>query len=234
MENQNPNFANHLSAAMSKQTEDEYVQSMESLLNQIDLLEHKANELEVKTLPDFREGMALKSALSSLFCYTANNKKDTFDRVSDIENIVGKKLFRFAKRFRKPLPCDRILAHYLLWSRRYINLDEHAILSELVRADMLRKDEGKYYIIGLHYAVGDNTFGVGRNGQQYRLYVGCCALQAIGISFCSERLRDLDTLPVPQLEKVYTKYWVGNYKGGIKISFSYKERQHIREHYRRN
>jgi hypothetical protein len=40
-----------------------------------------------------------------------------------------------------------------------------------------------------------------------------------------------DEKDVPELEDYYEKYWVGNYKGGVKISLSWQDKQYIQQHY---
>jgi len=56
-------------------------------------------------------------------------------------------------------------------------------------------------------------------------------LLVIGISFLDIRKEILDEKDIPILESYYEKYWVGNYKGGIKIIIPYKDKQYIQQHY---
>jgi hypothetical protein len=36
---------------------------------------------------------------------------------------------------------------------------------------------------------------------------------------------------VPELESYYERYWVGNYKGGVKISMPWNDKQYIQQNY---
>jgi hypothetical protein len=55
---------------------------------------------------------------------------------------------------------------------------------------------------------------------------------AIGISsFISQWNEALAEKNIPELESYYEKYWAGNYKGGVKISMPWKDKQFIQNNY---
>ena len=226
-------IVNKLSAGMQEQTVFDYVEQREDALTKLDSIEAKIKSFKIKTIDDYTEAFKLKSLLSSLFCYTANNKKEEFDRVADLENNLGDKIAKFARNYKKITPVQRKLGKYLLWNRAYSRESRDKIADTLIKADMLRKSEkGEYFIIGINLAVGDNTFGYSnRTGKQWRLYNKVCCFMAIRISYQGARREILDEKDIPMLESYYEKYWVGNYKGGIKISMPWKDKQYIQQNY---
>jgi len=211
----------------------EYVTQHNEALTKLNEVDAKIKSLKIKTIDDYTKAYELKSMLSSLFCFAANNKKKEFDRVADLENAVGNKIAKFARSFKKITPNQRKLGKYLLWKRAYRAEDRSKIADALIEADMLRKRGTDYFIIGINLAVGDNTFGYSnRTGKQWRLYNKVCCFMAIGISsYIGEWNRAFTDKKVPELESYYERYWVGNYKGGVKISMPWNDKQYIQQNY---
>jgi hypothetical protein len=225
-------IANTISAG--NQEVSEYVTQHEEELTKLNEVDAKIKSLKIKTIDDYIEAYKMKSMLSSLFCFAANNKKAEFDRVADLENALGNKIAKFARNFKKITPNQRKLGRYILWKRAYTFENRDHIADALIKADMLRKSgTGEYFIIGINLAVGDNTFGYSnRTGKQWRLYNKVCCFMAIGISsFVDKWNQTLADKNVPELESYYEKYWVGNYKGGVKISMPWKDKQYIQQLY---
>jgi predicted transcriptional regulator len=228
------NIANTLSAGVGKQAVSDYVTEHDEALTNLNSIDDKIKSFKIKTIKDYIEAYKLKSLLSSLFCYSANNKKAEFDRVADLENNLGNKIAKFARNFKKITPNQRKIGKYILWKRAYVCENRDDIADALIKADMLRKDDkGQYFIIGINLAVGDNTFGFSnRTGKQWRLYNKVCCFMAIGISFYMDKWNEtLADKNVPELESYYEKYWVGNYKGGVNITMPWKDKQYIQKLY---
>jgi hypothetical protein len=226
------NFVNELSAGMSKMTVEDYQNSHDNFLANLDKIEKIVNKAVVKTVEQFKEVMEYKELLSSLFCYTFNNKKPEFDRVSALEDVLGKKLYQFAFSFNKVSPEIRHIAKYLLWGRYFRSEDRQQILTDALNAGILRKKGDYYYVIGMHLAVGDNTFSVSRRtGQQYRCYVKSCAIQAFSMPCQSVRQKTLDSLDIPELEDFYSTVSISDGKHCAKISLSKKDKKYISDKY---
>ena len=225
-------IANTISAG--NQEVDDYVTQHEEALAKLNEADAKVKSLKIKTTDDYIEAYKLKGWFNSLFCFAGNNKKAEFDRVAALENELGNKLAKFARSYKKITPDQRKLGKYVLWKRWYTFESKDKIADDLIKADMLRKTaSGEYFIIGFNLAVGDNTFGYSnRTGKQWRKYNKVCCFMAIGIAYNQavwmETLADKE---VPELEPYYEKYWVGDYKGGVKISFSWQDKQFIQRYY---
>jgi hypothetical protein len=225
------NIANTLSAG--NQEVSEYVNQHEEDLAKLNEADAKVKNLKIKTIEDYIEAYKMKGWFNSLFCFAANNKKAEFDRVADLENELGDKLAKFSRSYKKITPNQRKLGKYVLWKKWYTFESRDKIADALIEADMLRKSGSDYFIIGMNLAVGDNTFGYSnRTGKQWRLYNKVCCFMAIGISYNqSPWMTELKDKNVSELESYYEKYWVGNYKGGVKISMPWKDKQYIQQNY---
>jgi hypothetical protein len=226
------NFVNELSAGMAHLPVEDYQKQSDNFLSKLDKIEEFVNKAIVKTVEQFKEVMEWKGMLSSLYCYTFNNKKAEHDRVSKLEDVLGKKLYQFAFSFRKVSPAIRPLAKYLLWNKHFRSENTEQLLKDANDAGILRKQGNSYLIIGMHLATGDNVFTISRRtGQQYRNYVKSCAIQAFYISFQEKRKRILDTMDIPELEDYYSTVGIGDHKYSAKISFNRKDRKVITEKY---
>ena len=232
-------FINGISASMQKETVDDYVSAHENAIANVDKLAELVKKANVTSIETYKSAFELKGLLSSLFCYTFNNKKDTFDNVSNLENELGHKIGTFAKNYGKASRDMRPAIKYLLWNRRYTSTDYAKVANDLIKAGHLWKNnEGNYFVTGLHLAVGDNTFTYSRNtGKEYRNYVKVCAIQCFYVSsFWQDTLKVFEDKgiigSVPLIdETIYHRTSIGDYKGSAKISFCYKDKQHILEHY---
>ena len=224
-------IANTISAG--GQEVSEYVTQHEEAITELNTIDDKIKSFKIKTIKDYIEAYKLKGLLNSLFCFAANNKKKEFDRVADLENNLGNKIAKFARSYKKITPAQRKLGKYILWRKKFYCENTVKLIDDLIKANMLRKSEtGDYFIIGINLAVGDNTFGYSnRTGKQWRLYNKVCCFMAIGISWLDTRKEILDEKDIPMLESYYEKYWVGNYKGGVKISMPWKDKQYIQQNY---
>lgn len=225
-------IVNQLSAEMSTSSVEDYKNRHNKLLGELDKIDKFVNNTVVSNIEEFKKNMDVKGILSSLYCYTFNNKLPEFDRVSGLEDVLGKKLYKFAFSFRKLSPTNRYLAKYLLWNRCFQLEDITSILTDAYNAGMLRKKDNSYYIIGMHLSVGDNVFSVSRyTGKQWRNYVKSCAIQAFPMSFQNSRKKVLDTMDIPELEDYYETVGIANHKGCVKISFTQKDRDFIANKY---
>lgn len=229
-------FINDLSAHMEgDKTGEDYVNSRSQALEQIDEIEHVVDNATIKTMEDYDRYCNIKSILSSLFCFTANNQMPIFDRICDIESKIGKKLVKFVKSQTIKDREIRTVARYVLWGAYYRSQNIEAIYDVLFENDLLRKQGASIFVRGLHYKVGDNTFTVDRMGRQHRNYVEWTALQAIFT--VNNTLRDfiLDNNKleeIPQLEDRYSSISVCDGKYCIRpIRLKYEERKLIMEKY---
>ena len=201
-------FANTLSARMLGTDVKTYIETHDSLSKETALarIEKMIEQVKVKTLADYKEAMKLKSVLSSLFCFTFNNNRPEWKRVAELESRLGKKLLKFARSYKRIKDKRlRAIAKYMItcWSYYFSNEDVDAIVDAVVQAEILYQKDGQYLITGLHYAVGDNTFTVGRNGKQYRDYIETCALQAFYVNWRWQKILEARKVDAPPLPDFY-------------------------------
>lgn len=228
-------IVNQLSAGMSNSSVEDYKSDHNGLLAKLDNIEKLVNQAVVNTIEQYKQVMEWKGILSSLYCYTFNNDLPEFKRVSSLEDVLGKKLYKFAVSFRKLSPTNRHIAKYLLWNRMYRSENTTEILKDANNAGMLRKNGENYFVIGMHLAVGDNVFSLSRRtGKQYRDYIKSCAIQAFPINLsywnCS-RKKILDTMDIPELEDYYMIVSIRDGKHCAKISFNRKDNGFITDKY---
>lgn len=229
-------FMNDLSAHMEgDKTGEDYFNSRTQALEHIDEIENIVDNAKIKTMEDYDRYSNIKSILSSLFCFTANNQMPIFDRICDIESKMGKKLLKFVKSQVVKDREIRAVIRYVLWGAYYRSQNIESIYNVLFENDLLRKQGSGIFVTGLHYKVGDNTFTVDRMDRQHRNYVEWTALQAICIK--SNTLKDfiLDNNKwdnIPQLEDRYSSIFVCDGKYCIRpIRLKYEERKLIMEKY---
>ena len=196
-------FINDLQARFLGVDTDTYVQTEESLLRELYSLQEAVRKLKVNTLEDYLEGMKLKSLLSSLFCYCFNNGKEEYQKVGAIEAELGKKLLKFARNYGRIKDKRlRAIAKYMITCSGYywVHEDVDTIIEAVKKAGILWKKEGMYLITGLHYAVGDNSFTIGKDGREYRDYVETCAIQAFYVNSRWQKIlseRGVEAPPLP-------------------------------------
>jgi len=226
------NFANELSAGMSHKPVSQYISDHEDLINKIQRIEEIAKTLKVRTIDEYNKAMTLKSALSSLYCYTFNNNKTEFDKVSDLEGQVGSKLAGFARCFQRAKGEKGTLIRYVLWGRRYRDHNVEKIIAALADSSHLYKKDNRYYVTGLHLAVGDNVFTVSRTtGREYRNYVRTCVIEAFPVSSYWDDMMTHHNITAPILPDYYHIIYIGDGKECAKISFSRKDKCIIERHY---
>jgi len=238
MESSAEDFINGLSAHMSRLEVDEYISGHETLISGVERIEKAVREFGVPSSEeDFLRGRRLKSMLSSLSCYVFNNKKgdELIDRVANLECELGGKLATFARRLCRKVPKDiKPLVRYVLWSRYYTREDRESIAVALTGAGVLYRKEKAYLVTGLHLAVGDNMFGIDRNGREYRKYVMTCLPQAFYVSGHWQEIFENLSVEAPELdEDLYCPTGIGDRKYCAKISFSWKDKNFIRGNYLR-
>lgn len=231
-------FINELSAKMGGfSNKGEYEKSNEYLLENLPKLEKLSKKVKVKTLENFNEVMKLKSLLSGLFCYAFNNDNKIWEEVSRIEGVVGKKLFKFANGYKKIKDKKlKAISKYVItgWRRYYNGEDTQKIIEELINNNILYKHDKHYFIVGLHYAVGDNVFGIDRNGNQYRQYVKSCGLQAFWVNdrwYGILQHAKVDD-KISELPDHYNKVSVADHKYSAKVYLTKEEKNIIAYEYR--
>lgn len=218
-------FANELSAGMSNQTLSEYINGSNFVLDRLDLIAEKVKELNVTDEAGYDRAMNYKSGLSGLYCYTFNNNLPQFERVSELENEVGRKMAKWVKS--KLAPSDiNLMIRYLLWNRRYAGdmAIRRAIVDRLIEEEYIGYvfDDGtpKLVVHGIYCKVGDNVFS-GRN----RCYVDVCCRQAFELHAVDEEYAKPLAKP---LSDSFSITWMGDGKGRARHpKFSYKEWQRL-------
>ena len=232
------NFANTMSAQMAGMGAEEYRSNHEKALKILDKIEKAVNKAKVNTIDDYSELMKLKSLLSSLYCYTFNNEYPEFDRVAELEAKLGKKLYKLARGYKRIKDREtRAVAKYFVtcWRHYYINEDLGKMADRLLASDNLFIDKrGNYLVTGMHYAVGDNVFGVSwDNKRLYRRYVKVCAIQAFYIKYRIQNYLKVNNVYAPPLdEELYEKTSVDNdSKYSARVYLTRAELQIIRKNY---
>jgi len=227
-------FGNSLSAQMSGESEEDYTQIREDALKELERIEDTVKRIKITDTASYKEAMALKGCISSLFCYTCNNEKPEYERVMEIEGRLGKKLLSFANKYRKIKDKTvKALAKYLItnWRYYYTTEDVDKIVGCLKDAGVLYKSEDSYFIIGLHYAVGDNVFGVSSNGSEYRLMQRSCAIQAFYLNSHWSRIFSALNIDVPELPDFYDKVGTGDGKYLAKVYLTRDEHGIVKREY---
>jgi len=232
-------FVNRMGAHMTGMDKEEYVKFHEGAITNLEELKDMVARTKVKNIDDYQMAMKLKSALSSLFCYTFNNEKEEFDQVADLEQELGIKLAKFARGFARIKGETAHIVKYICnqpgW--KYSRDDTTKIIKELLANNCLFKNKhGSFYATGLHLAVGDNVFGVSSSGKEYRRYVKTCAIQAFSCnSHWQSVLETYDksgTFPrIPDLPDYYYETGVGDHKHSARIYCGWKEKQTILSKY---
>ncbi len=196
------------------------------------------NKAKVNTIEDYRELMKLKSLLSSLYCYTFNNQYPEFDRVAELEAKLGKKLYKLARGYNRVKDKEtRAVAKYFItcWQHYYSYEDPGKMADRLLESGNLFIDKrGNYLVTGLHYAVGDNVFGVSWDSdREYRLYVKTCAVQAFYIKSRIQKYLKANNVNAPPLdEELYEKTSTGtDSKYSARVYLTRVEHMIIRKNY---
>jgi len=234
-------FANAISSQMAGMTLEEYIDNHELLLRNIGKVREIVEAVEVRDLEEYKKAREIKSVLGSAFCYAFNNNKD-YKVVGELESEIGKKMYKFVRAYKRATGDLKALAKYATSQARYYysREDREKIIETLVSNGMVfkekiqtagGKDDYRFFVRGLNLAVGDNCFGVTKSGKEYRLYRKCCVLQAIGIRsrFKPELMSRIDR--IEDLPEEYETFWSGDYKGGVRVYPTAKEREVILTRY---
>lgn len=211
-------FATTLSAGMAGIAPQEYVDNQKFALDNLDKIE-QAISGKIKSDEDFARMLTFKSALSSLYCYTSNNKLPEFDRVSKLEGQLGNKMHKWTLRGLAPSD-DNLLIRYILWNRRYVGDTEtrKKILDELIAKGYIfirpagRHNDEEIVVTGIYCKVGDNVFSRDRSGREHRQYVDVCVQQCFKLTWEID-LEYVKTKDLQVLEKDLTMTWMGDGKG---------------------
>ena len=217
---------NELGAGMQKVDLEAYIKDHEKGLKHLDKIRELVKKVKVGTVEEYQKAMDLKSFISSLFCYAFNNNKD-YETVGKIESILGNKIYKFAAGHRRIKDKTvRAVAKYVItcWTRYYSGENEEKILKVLLENNLLFRSNEDYCVVGLHYAVGDNTFTIARDGGEYRNYIKSCAIQAFYVKSRWERIIKRINPAIPDLPGYYDKVAVGDGKYRARVYLSDDEK----------
>jgi hypothetical protein len=235
-----------LSAAMAGMKPEEFADKMTDMasdadLNDFDKLINKLLKKDITPELYMNIIVPLASQLNHLWCFCANmNLKPRLERVDEMLSRVNKFRLKWArKQSRGNCTSEaRPIVKYAingLGRRRYIDYDYTRAAQYLIDEGLVffrTRDNGeKYYcVLGLHLAVGDNTFSFDRNGQQFRNYVTFCAPEAFPVDYYfAPVFKELDNGQIPELPAHFETMYVDDHKGCCKISVSQKDKNRIRE-----
>lgn len=181
---------------------------------------------------DFRRGYAAKGLLTRLACYTFNLGHPAFQQVAALEGALGGHLTRFARRYSTRIsPEARSLVRYLLWTRRFRDLDLGLVIERLVAEQAILRHADQIYVRGLHLAVGDNVFGIRADGSQYRLTARACVPQVYPVqqSIPPELAARIPEEPVPDF---VARTPIGDGKGCARVSLGQRDRAVLARYFR--
>jgi len=176
-------FGNKLSAAMANMSSEDYIERNQMLLANLDKVETLARDMKLEVLADYPELMKWKGMVSSLQCFTFNNKLAEDERVRKLESFIGNRLARFIKRFLAPAE-DNLLIRYVLWRKHFVGDDEfrkwvfrQLILRGYIYVVKMEK-RNAYYVRGIQCKVRDNVTRIDRMGRERYCFYNVCVLQA--------------------------------------------------------
>jgi len=143
--------------------------------------------------------------------------------VAALEGALGTRLTRFARRYAPISPEAKSLVRYLLWGRRFRDLDLGRVLERLVAERAIFRHAGRIYVRGVHLAVGDNVFGVRADGSEYRRTVRVCVPQVYPVQhpIPPELEARIPEAPVPDFVQ---RTPIGDGKGCARVSFGRRDR----------
>lgn len=227
-------LAIQFAAYTSDMTPEAYVNKMKALIDILDKVEDAIERMEIKSQEAFNHAYGIKKVLSSLSCYTFNNKLPENDRVWGLEWKVAKKMAVWMKS-QLAKPDDNLLIRYILWNKRYSGDNEQRkkILDVLIeKGYIFIRPAGKYnkqevVITGIYCKVGDNCFTVGRNGRESRQFVDVCVPQCFEIVWGIDK-EYLATKDIPMLEKEVEMTYMRDGKGCARHpKFTHKDAQRL-------
>jgi len=211
-------FATVLSAGMAGVSVEKYKEHQHWMLDHLDKIETWVKGVKIIDDASFDLALAYKSALSSLFCYTANNQLPEFDRVCDIEGVIGRKMRLYVEKNLAP-PAENVMIRYILSKRAFHSDDEmrKKILDHLVEKGYVfirpatEYDHEKIVVTGIACKTGDNTFSISGNNRHHRQYVKVCMPQCYCVrDFDADYLRTKN-LPTLDKEMSLTGFGDGKY-----------------------
>jgi len=228
-------FINDFTAKMNNTTTEQYKNNLNQFLEKIDVLENAVNIAVIKNFEDYKKCSELKAILSSLFCFSFNNKLPEFEKIAKIESSLGKKLLDFVKKNTVKNSEIKTVVRYLLWGKYYSQQSFSKIYEVLKKHNLLRRQGDNLCVIGLHYKVGDNLFTVDYNGREHRQYVSWAGFQAFYNKSGQFKQFIIDTdkwNEIPELEDIYEITGLHDGKYAVRpIGLNKKERNLIQEKY---
>lgn len=224
-------FATEMSAHMSGLDAGQYVETMNTCIDQLDSWEKHVNALKINSNDDFQKATQLKSILSSLSCYTFNSNLSQNDQVWALEHKLGKKILKWAKAQSAPSEYNMMI-RYILWNKFYLDDDKlrKQILDALIDKGYIVKHQFKYgnevetkfVVTGIKCKVGDNVFTADKNGRYHRQYGNVCNLQCFELKFLDEAYVSTKDVQENNDDMYFTSF--GDGKGCARHpKFSYKE-----------
>ncbi len=204
-------MGNKFNAAMNHMTTEEYVNGCNSMLQELNDLKRQC-EKDIKTVDDYRNASMINSMLNTLYTYTFNNKNPAYDTVIAIVTPLLDKLYNYAKDYNKITEKEiRACAKYVITcaGRYFTYEDVDRIIMTLLNDNRLFKDKnGDYFITGLHYSIGDNTFTVNETtGHNDRVYTKTGEIQAFQVNYRWTEIIHVKNIDkyIPLLSNIYDK-----------------------------
>lgn len=224
-------FLTDFLASMEGKTAKEYVSDHENLLARVAEMQTHADNAKVETLEDYQKFIGLYHLISGTFCYALNSNQP-YDAVVTAEKTIWNKLYKFCNSYNRLSGKLLSAGKYICWSKYYRSFSEaqeQNILNAL--KGFIFQREGRYYLVGMHLSVRDNTCHYSRTGQRIWDYVRTLGFQALPINGHFSKLIDSTMKDsVPQLPEMYEIVTTGNYRGSIKLSVSYDtDLENVRE-----
>jgi len=222
---------------------EEYKDRHEEFLEQLDNVEKAIEKITVKSIEEYKEAIQLKSITNSMFCYAFNNKKDNDmqERIQKADHRLGKKILKFTKKYNKIKDKTlRSIAKYMVtcWKKYYPYEDKEKIVNHALENNILRKktddesDHMLFYVVGLHYKVGNNTFKMDINGNEYRTYMNEVTPQAFPVKHRFRKVLNKFKKEIPDLEDHYKVTYVApDRQYHAKIYLSKDEKRIIKKNF---
>ena len=199
----------------SKDSVKGYASMCDQILANLHIFE---NDFKIENESDYEIAYIIKGYLCTASCYTFNNNHSENDRVWELENVYGKAMAKYNKRFLFKNPEAILIANYLLSSKYYVNIDNFEVISIAKKLNILRKSNGYLYVVGLSKKVGDNVFTVDCKGRGHRQYQNTIGRQAF--PFSNQRYEEFINNSflngIEELSKFCNKTDIGDYKNCCK------------------
>lgn len=139
---------------------------------------------------------------------------------------IEQRLIAYNAHHELPVGPARLIARYMIYGRTFNQLDSRIAWMEALDAGILRKAEipgepgaYSYFVIGLRYKVGDNTFTTDKRGRDHRQFVETLGRQAIFVEksfpFSGDSAVEFASR-IPDLSEHWHPTEIANAKGGIR------------------